>query len=73
LVVGERLGLLVQSGGEGSRGQPQGSSEGNLFHGVEVDIETGAVVAKGTTGNNFAPSGSEFADLLQHFRGQRAL
>jgi hypothetical protein len=38
---------------------------GDLFHGVEIDIESGTVVAEPATGHNLAPLGRELTDFLE--------
>ena len=61
----EALGLPFEQVGEGSFGESGGGDIGDLFHGVEIDVESGSVVAEGSSANNFAPIGHEFADLLE--------
>jgi hypothetical protein len=65
LLLPQPLGLLAQEGGEGSLGESGGGGRDDLFHDVEIDIEPGSVVAEGGSGNDLAPTGGEFADLLE--------
>jgi len=64
----ERLGLLLQEGGEGPFRQAGSRSRGDLLHGLEVDLQARAGLAEGATGNDFAPLGSEFTDFLELLR-----
>jgi hypothetical protein len=66
----ERLGLLFQQEGEGALGEARRSGVGQLLHGLEVSIQSGAAVAEGAAGDDFAPAGSEVADLLEEFGGK---
>jgi hypothetical protein len=66
----ERLGLLFQEGGQGAFGQAGGSGAGELLHGLEVGVQSRAVVTEGATGNDFAPAGSEVTDFLEEFGGK---
>ena len=61
----EALGLSFEQIGEGSFGESGGGGIGDLFHGVEIDVESGSVVAEGSSANNFAPIGDELADFLE--------
>lgn len=65
----EGLRLLFQKGGKGTFGQASGRGTGELFHGSEVGVESRAVVAKGPSGNDFAPAGGQVTDFLEEFRG----
>jgi hypothetical protein len=69
LVVGKPLGLLVKEELQGSFGQPLGRRGGDLFHGSEVDVQTGSVVAEGPFGNDFPPLGGEVSELVEFFGG----
>jgi hypothetical protein len=66
----ERLGLLLQEGGQGAFRQASGRSVGELLHGLEVGVQSGAVLAEGTSGNDFAPAGSEVTDFSEEFGGK---
>ena len=68
----EALGLPFEEIGEGSFGASGGGGIGDLFPGVEIGAESWSVVAEGSSANNFAPIGGEFADLLEQFRWKLA-
>lgn len=63
----ERFGLLFQESGESALRQPAGGGDGDLFHGRQVGVETGAGVPEGASGGNFAPTGREIVDILELF------
>lgn len=65
----EGLRLLFQESGESAFGQARGRGPGELFHGGEVGVQSGAVVAEGPSGNDFAPAGGQVTDFLEEFRG----
>ena len=65
LLWAERLGLLLQELGQGAFGQTCGGSVDDLLHRVEVDIQTGPLVAEGAAGDDFTPVGGEGADFLE--------
>jgi len=62
--------LLLQEQLEGSFGESLGGGGGDLLEGAEVDIESGAVVAEGPSGDDFAPLGGEVAELVKFGRGE---
>ncbi len=68
----QTLGLPFEQVGEGSFGESGGGGLGDWFHGVEIDVESGSVVAEGSSANNFAPMGGKVADLLEQFWGKLA-
>jgi hypothetical protein len=68
-LLAEGLGLLFQERGQGSFGQPVGGGLGDLFHGVEVGVESGSVVAEGASCDDFAPVLGEVTDFLEEFGG----
>jgi hypothetical protein len=61
----EVLGLLLQEGGEGALGQAGGGGGGDLLQGVHIEVEAGARVAEGSAGDDFAPPGGQFTDILE--------
>jgi hypothetical protein len=65
LLGAEVLGLLLQEGGEGALGQAGGGGGGELLHGVHVDVQARARVAEGSAGDDFAPPGGQFTDILE--------
>jgi hypothetical protein len=73
LLAAELLGLLFQQGGQGPFRHARGGSVGDLLHGVDIDVEARAGLAKGLAGNNFAPVGSEITDFLELLRGEFAV
>jgi hypothetical protein len=68
LLVAQGLGLLLEAGLQGARGQAGGRGLGDLLHGVEVDVEPGASVAEGAAGDDFAPLRGEGVDFLEFLR-----
>lgn len=66
------LGLLFEAGLQGSFGQAGGRGLGDLFHGVEIDVEARAGVAKRTAGDDFSPLGGEGAQFLEFLRSELA-
>jgi hypothetical protein len=67
LLLVEGLGLLLQEGGKGALGQARRRGAGHLLHSIEIDVQARALVAEGTTGDDFAPTGGEGLDLLEEF------
>jgi hypothetical protein len=61
-LVRQVLRLLFEKLFDGSRGEAFGGGDGHVFHGIEVDIESGSVVAEGLAGDNFAPLFGEVVD-----------
>lgn len=70
LLRAEGLGLLLQGGGEGAFGQSGGGRSGELLQGGEIEVESGAGVAEGAAGDNFAPVGSESTDIVEVLGGE---
>ena len=66
----ERLGLLFQEGGQGAFGQAGGGGAGELLHGLEVGVQSRAVIAEGASGNDFAPAGGQVTDFLEELGGK---
>jgi hypothetical protein len=50
---------------QGAFGQAGCRRLGDLLHGVEIDIESGTVVAEPATGHNLAPLRGELTDFLE--------
>jgi hypothetical protein len=69
LLVGQVVGLLLQEGLQGPLGEALCGSEGDLLHGVEVEVE---VVLACASGDDFAPSSGEVAEFLEFVGGQLA-
>ena len=72
LLFAQGGGLLFEKGLQGAFGESSGSGTGELLHGIEIDVETGPVVAEGASGNDFAPLGSEALELLELFGSEGA-
>jgi len=73
LLLAEGLGLLLQEGGESALGQASSGSAGNLLHQVEIDVQSGAVLAEGSSSDDFAPAGGEGANFLKDLGGKVAM
>jgi hypothetical protein len=43
------------------------------LHGIQIDVESGSLVAKGTAGNNSAPLRGEVAEFLKFLGGKGAV
>jgi hypothetical protein len=71
LLGGELVGLLLEHLLKCPFGQSVRRGGGDLLHRVEVHVESGSVVAEGTTGDDFAPPGGELAELEEFFWGER--
>ena len=67
-LLAQRLGLLFQECGQGSFGQSVGGGLSNLFHGVEIGVESGSVVAEGASCDDFAPAFGQVTDFLEELR-----
>ena len=65
LLLAQGVGLLFEQGLQGALGEAGGGGLGDLLHGVEIDIESGAVVAEGAAGDDFAPLGGEVTEFLE--------
>jgi len=61
LLLAEGVGLLFEERLECPFRDALCGGLGDLFHECEVDIETGAVFAEGTTRDDFSPLGGELA------------
>jgi hypothetical protein len=64
------VGLLFQAGLQGALGQARGGSTGDLLHGIQIDTESRSVVAKGASGDDFAPTGGEVTKFLEFLGGE---
>jgi hypothetical protein len=67
LLGGQGLALLLKQGSEGALGQAAGCGTGDLFEGGEVDSKSGASIAEGAAGNDFAPLGGKFMHFAELF------
>ena len=70
--VAEALGLLGGGLLEGAGSQAAGGGDGDLFHGVQIDVEAGAVVPKGVADDNLAPLVGQVVDFLEVLGGKFA-
>lgn len=66
----EIVGMLFEEVGQSAFGQSRGGSVSQLLHGVKIDVESGSLLAEGSSGDNFAPIGGEVADFLEKFGGK---
>src|SRR5437879_2976618 len=62
LLLPQALGLLLRGVLQGAGGETAGRRDGDLFHGVQIDVQTGAILAKGTAGDDFAPLLGQLVD-----------
>ena len=65
LLLAEGLRLLFQEGGERALGEAGSGSGGELFQSGESSVGAGASLAKGPSGDNFAPLGGQLTDLVE--------
>jgi hypothetical protein len=65
LLGAEVLGLPLRGLFEGASGEPSGGGNGNALHGVQVDVQTWAVVAEGAADNDFSPLLGQSLDFRQ--------
>jgi hypothetical protein len=70
--VTEALGLLGGGLLEGAGGQAAGGGDRDLFHGVQIDVEAGALVPEGVADNNLAPAVGQVVDFLEVLGGKLA-
>src|SRR5581483_5814913 len=70
LGLAEALGLLGGGLLQGAGGQAAGGGDGDLFHGGEIDVEAGAVVAEGVADNDFPPLVGQVVDFLEVLGGE---
>jgi hypothetical protein len=71
-LLAERLGLLFEKSLQGSLGEASSGGVGDLFHGAEIDIEPGSLVAEGVSGDDFAPLSGETVEFLELLGGEGA-
>jgi hypothetical protein len=71
-LLAERLGLLLEKGLQGALGEAGSGGVGDLFHGAEIDIESGSLLTEGVSGDDFAPLGGESAEFLEFLGGEAA-
>src|SRR5262249_4486998 len=64
--------LLFEQGLQGAFGEAGGGGLRDLLHGVEIDIESGAVRAEGAAGDHFAPRAGGLLRLLGFVGGALA-
>ena len=64
-MLGQVLGLLFEKKVESAFRQALRGGGGDLFHGPESDVQTGAGVAESPSGNDFGPLSGELAKLLK--------
>jgi len=71
LLIAQGGGLTVEESLEGAFGEALGGSVGDLLHGVEVDVESGSVIAERAASDDFAPLGSELTEFQEFLWGER--
>lgn len=57
--------MLFEEGGQGALGEPLGGGQGDLLEGEEIDVGSRSGVAEGASGDDFAPLGRQFAEVLE--------
>ena len=67
LLFSQGGGLLFEKRVQGAFSESSGGSLRDLLHGLEIDIQTWTVVAKGASGHDFAPLCSEAAEFVKFF------
>jgi hypothetical protein len=65
LFLGQGGTLAFQEGRQDAFGQPRGGGLSDRLHRIEVDIESGSVVAEGPTGDDFPRLGRELAKVVE--------
>lgn len=77
LGVPEALGLLDGGLLQGAGGQTAGGGDGDLFHGVQRDVEAGAIVAESVANDDLPPAMGQVMDFLEvlgrEFTGRHGL
>jgi hypothetical protein len=61
----EGVGLLFEEGLQGALVEPGGGGLSDLLQGVEIDVESGPVVAEGAASDDFAPLGRQITEFLE--------
>jgi len=72
LLLAQGVGLLLQEGLQSALGETGSGGAGDWLHGIQIDVEAGAVVAEGATGDDFAPAGGKVAKFLEFLGGEGA-
>jgi hypothetical protein len=72
LFVGQELGLSLRRLFESAGRQTRGSGDGDLFHGVQIDIKPRPLLAESTPDDDFSPLFGQDANLLDVLVGQLA-
>ncbi len=72
-LLAQGVGLLFEQGLQGALGEAGSGGLCDLLHSGEIDIESGAVIAEGASGDDFAPLGGEAAELLDFVGGEVAV
>lgn len=66
----EGVGWSFEKDFEGSRVKAGGGGLRDLFHGIEIEVESRAIIAAGPSGDDFSPLGSQFVEFLKLRRGK---
>ncbi len=72
LLLAQGISLLFEEGLQGALGESRGGDAGDMLHGIEIDVESRAVVAEGASGDDFAPLGGEAAKFVEFLGGEGA-
>jgi hypothetical protein len=67
LLLAEMLGLSFEEVLESSLVEAGDGGLGDLFHEIQIGLESGAVVPEGTPGDDFAPPSGELPQFLEFF------
>jgi hypothetical protein len=68
LVVGERLGFLVEECGDHAFRQASGNNGSELLHVREVHLLVGSDLVRGTLTSDFTPSDGQLTKLTKKLR-----
>ena len=67
------VGLLFEEGLQGALSEAGGGGLGDWLHSRAIDIKSGAIVAEGASGDNFAPLCGEATEFLDFLGGEVAV
>lgn len=68
LLVAQAGRLLFEQRLQRAFGEAGGGGLGDLFQGVEIDVESGAALTEGATGDDFTPLRRELTEFVQLLR-----
>jgi hypothetical protein len=67
LLFPQTLGLLFEQGLQSSFGESGSSGLGDELRGLQIHVESRSVGSDSVSGDNFAPLGSQTAEVLEFF------